>query len=113
MHCTCFIVPRDVLERLARDPDFSDDVRDAAARSVQISARLRDLRKQAGALTNLASLSGLPVAELAAVPAVTVYDCKHNQRLPGSPVTEPAASADGTAKRTFAQTSRLAEFYRK
>jgi hypothetical protein len=113
MDCTCFIVPRDVLERLAHDPDLSSELRGAAARTMQVNSRLRALRSQAAALCGAPSLSGQPLAELAPVPSVTVYDCKHNQRLPGTPVAAPGTAADATARRTFDQTTRLADFYRE
>jgi len=113
MRCTCCIVPADVLERLARDPDLSDEVRSASARTLKLSARMRELRFHAAELTSLATLSGLPPVELASAPAITVYDCKHNQTLPGALVARPGSSADPTATRTSKETARVAEFFRK
>ena len=101
MSCTCFIVPQDVLKRLAEDSKLSAEVRKASADTGRISVEIRKLRKQAGKLTTAATLDGAPLAELAAAPMVTVYDCKHTQTLPGTPVPNPGSSADPTATRTF------------
>ena len=113
MSCTCFIVPQDVLERLAQDKKLSAQVRKASAATAQISVEIRKLRNQAAALTGVAASVGAPLAKLAAAPKVTVYDCKHTQTLPGTPIANPKTSADATAKRTFKETTRVAEFYKK
>jgi len=110
--CSCFIVPQDVLERLAGDKKLSAELRKAAGDSARVTHAMRSLRTQAGALTSLASASGAHLVELAAAPKVTVYDCKNSQTLPGSPVANPKASADVTAKRTFVETTGVAKFYK-
>src|ERR1019366_1540761 len=51
--------------------------------------------------------------KLAAAPIVTVYDCKHSQTLPGTPVPKPGSSTDSTAKRTFKEITSVADFYKK
>ena len=113
MSCTCFIVPQDVLEKLAKDSKLSEEVRKASADTGRISVEIRKLRKQAGKLTTAATAGGAPLAELAAAPAVTVYDCKQTQTLPGTPVPNPGSTADATAKRTFKETTGVANFYKK
>ena len=50
---------------------------------------------------------------LATVPAVTIYDCKNTQSLPGTPVPNPGSSADITAKRAFDMTRAVVDFYRQ
>jgi Zn-dependent metalloprotease len=50
---------------------------------------------------------------LAAAPSVTVYDCKHTQTLPGTPIPKPKTSSDGSVKRTFNQTAKVAKFYQQ
>jgi hypothetical protein len=37
MSCTCFIVPQDVLERLAKDSSLSEELRNASANTSRIA----------------------------------------------------------------------------
>ncbi|MFO1219187.1 MAG: M4 family metallopeptidase [Burkholderiaceae bacterium] len=110
--CGCCIVPSSVLDRLAGDRKLSAELRRASAQTAQLSDALRRLRGEAAALTGLTLAGAAKRARLAAAPKVTVYDCKHTQTLPGSPVTTPARSRDATVRRTFTQTTAVAEFYR-
>ncbi|MDW6022700.1 M4 family metallopeptidase [Mesorhizobium sp. BAC0120] len=48
---------------------------------------------------------------LAPKPAVTVYDCQHSTSLPGTPIRNPSSSSDATAKRTFDETTAVADFF--
>jgi Zn-dependent metalloprotease len=112
MTCTCHIVPKDVLERLASDKKLSAELRQAARDSARLSDGVRALRNQAAALTRLSHDTGSHLVQLATAPKVTVYDCKHTQTLPGSPVASPGASKDATAKRCFAETTDVAKFYK-
>src|SRR5215831_9230633 len=112
MSCTCFIVPSDVLEKLTHDKKLSARLRKASADTARLSVEIRKLRNQAAALTTVAA-SVAPLAKLAAAPKVTVYDCKHTQTLPGTPIANPKNSADATAKRTFRETTSVAAFYKK
>jgi len=65
MSCTCFIIPRDVLERLANDPAMDTKTRKAVTDTISISHEIRVIRDQARALTGLTmSLAAAP-AELA------------------------------------------------
>src|SRR5579862_8964674 len=110
--CKCFIVPTDVLERFAGDKKLEAEVRQGAADSARVTNALRGLRLQHGELTNLSRASGAHLLEIATTPKVTVYDCKHSQTLPGSPVPNPPKSKDPTAKRAFVETTSVAKFYK-
>jgi len=46
-------------------------------------------------------------------PAITVFDSNHGQTLPGLLIPQPGTSSDETAKRVFAETTSLTEFYSK
>jgi len=113
MSCKCHIVPNDVLQRLSSDTRFSADVRKALADTARVSAEIRKLRTQAGLLTNATQSTGAHVLQLAGAPDVFVYDCKHTQTLPGAAIPNPQNSADPTAKRTFSETTLVAEFYKQ
>jgi Zn-dependent metalloprotease len=114
MSCTCFIIPKDILDKLAKDVDLSEELRKGLDHTSHLSTELRKLRDQAVAFTNATHLAGaLPIAALAPSPAVTVYDCKHHQTTPGTPVPNPGSSADLTASRTFNETKAVADFYQK
>ena len=45
--CTCFILPKDVLDRLAGDKKLPVELRKALADTSQVSTELRKLRTQA------------------------------------------------------------------
>ena len=113
MTCTCFIIPKDVLDRLSRDKKLPEDVRKHAADSARVSTQVRKVRDAAGELTNVSQSIGAHIAQLAATPKVTVSDCKTTQTLPGTPVSNPGSSTDATAKRTFKETTSVAAFYKK
>ena len=112
MTCMCFVVPRDVLTRLAQDRELSAELRKGMFATAQISHEIRELRSQAAKLTSVAMAHAGALVELAPAPAVTVYDCKHTQTTPGTPVPNPGSSADPTAKRTFNETTSVAQFYK-
>ena len=112
MACTCFIVPREVLIRFSHDKELSAEVRKRLFDTAQISHEIRELRVQAGKLTNVSMAHAGALPELAASPLVTVYNCNHTQTLPGTPVPNPGSSADATAKRTFKETTDVAKFYK-
>jgi len=113
MYCSCCIIPRDVLEKLAADPELSAEIRSAADATAKISSQIRKVRDEAVALTSITTALGAVPAELAPAPQVTVYDCKNGQSLPGTLVPNPGSSGDATAKRTFKETTLVAEFYKK
>ena len=112
LHCTCCIVPNDVLQRLASDKKLDPEARKAAAHTARITDAIRAIRDQNIALTTLADATGANLVELAATPLVTVYDCKNSQALPGTPVKAPKNSKDGSAKRAFNETTLVAKFYK-
>lgn len=112
LRCTCHIVPKDVLERLSGDKKLSAELRRKAAESARLTDAVRLLRVQAAALTSVARSIDDHTELLAATPKVTVYNCRQTQTLPGSPVSNPGASTDVTAKRTFVETTSVAKFYK-
>jgi len=109
--CQCFIVPIEVLERLSKDTQLSPDEREHFAKMVDYEAEWRKARALVSPTAVLAQQSFSARVPLAASPAVTVYDCKHNTTLPGSPVPNPGASVDPTHKAVFNETTALATFY--
>ena len=113
-----FIVPTGVLRKLAEDDSLPAQSRQAIRESIAVEAAWRGLRNahteavQSGLLAR--RIAGLRVAGvLASVPAVTVYDCKNTQSLPGSPVSNPGKSSDITAQRAFDTTRAVVDFYRQ
>ena len=113
MECTCFIVPKDVLDRLAGDKKLSAELRKGAADSARLSDEVRKVRAQAGSFTAYTRAMGALHTDLAAAPKVTVHDCKHTQTLPGTPVAAPRKSKDKTAKGAFDETTGVAAFYKQ
>lgn len=112
LYCTCHIVPKDVLDRLASDKKLDPAVRKAAADTSRMSDAMRALRDQHAALTGLARAGSAHLKELAPSPHVSVYDCKNTQTLPGTPVKSPKTSKDTSAKRCFSETTGVAKFYK-
>lgn len=111
--CTCCIVPKDVLERLAADRKLDAAARRASAESARVSDALRAMRVQAGLLTSLTRGAETQFAELAVAPKITLYDCRGTQTLPGAPLASPGSSKDATVKRCCGTTTAVAEFYKK
>lgn len=111
-HCTCSIIPTDILEKLARDRKLSARLRKAAADTARVSHQLRKLRTQTGELTSVSQSLGA-LAQLAAAPKITVSDCKKIQALPGTPIAKPQTAKDATARRAFAATTQVATFYKE
>lgn len=116
--CDRFIVPTAVLRRLAEDDTIPAESREALRESIAVEDSWRELRDahttatQAGMLA--AKITGLALSDaLAAVPAVTVYDCKNTRSLPGSPVAHPSDSTDVTAKRASDTTRAVVDYYRE
>jgi Zn-dependent metalloprotease len=113
MPCSCFIVPNDVLTRLSQDKKLSAQLRKRMVDTVEISHELRELRTQAARLTRVAATRAGGLVTLAAAPSITVYDCRHTQTLPGTPVPRPKTSSDRSVKRAFNQTAKVARFYQQ
>jgi Zn-dependent metalloprotease len=109
MRYCCHIVPKDVLDRFAEDTRLSDELREGMSRTSRVSDGVRTLRVQAGIFTTAVQASGAQFVQLAAAPTVTVYDCKQTQTPPGTLLVPPYG--DPTAKRAFAETTKVANFY--
>ena len=114
MTCGCYIVPHDVLIRLASDLGLPSALRQSLLHSAQISAHFRAVREQHNALTQTAMslpLARPPLPRPHVSPAGQVYDCQHHTTLPGAPVANPGSSADATAKRAYDESEAVAKFY--
>jgi Zn-dependent metalloprotease len=114
MSCTCFIIPADVLARLAGDKKLPPDTRKALVDSARISDAMRKLRVQNTLLSAVAQdiNHGFGV-QVAPVPKVLVDDCNKKQLLPGTPVASPKTSKDKTAQRAFVEATSVARFYKQ
>ena len=110
---TNFFIPRSVLERLSKDNRFSKTAREGLARSIPLDDAIRRVRKHASAVTRVEQSLAFQGGPLAAQPTPQnlVYDCQHSKALPGSPVANPAGSADPVAKDAFALSADLIRFY--
>ncbi len=111
MSCYCTIIPDSVLRRFRDDPALSAELRSQFGRSLAISGQLRRLRSAAATLTRTFAMAGTPRA-VSQTPAITVADCRHSSTLPGKAVAHPGTSKDATARRAFAETTLVAQFYR-
>jgi|SRR5437773_2178227 Zn-dependent metalloprotease len=112
MECFCQIIPNDVLDRFSKDRRLSAEERKNFADTALVDAQMRKLRVQAAKLTAVTASLGLAPTVTPAAPAITVADCHHSQTLPGTPVANPATSADGTIKSAFVETKAVADFYK-
>ena len=114
-HCTCFIIPPDVLNRLANNKKLPAELRKTLADSARVSDAMRQVRVQTAALTAVTQTitQGVGNKAVASAPKITVDDCGHKQTLPGTPVAKPSASKDKTAKRSFTETTSVAKFYKE
>ena len=116
MTCTCFIVPDDVLERFASDPELSDEIRQNFHHSAALSRGIRAVRDQNNALTMTAISLPFPRPPFPfplphRLPIGQVFDCHHGTTLPGAAVANPGASADSTVKRAYVEEESVARFY--
>src|SRR5215471_14334168 len=95
----CYIVPKSVQQRLAKDRSLSAEQRRNFEYTIKLDAEFRQLRKQAAKLTRVASLIAAPIAAAAVPmkPAITVFDSNHTETLPGVQIPNPATSSDETA----------------
>src|SRR5437016_2418957 len=90
----CFIVPPDVLRKLADDESMPARSREAMRETAAHSPIWRTLRDAyCEALGPGLLAKGIPPPRLAAVlapvPAITVYDSKSTTSLPGVPISRP------------------------
>ena len=111
MSCQCFIIPKSVLERFAKDKKLSAADRKSFADSALYEGAWRKVRDANSKLS--ASAQSLLVSALQPIgpPIVTVSDCQHGSTLPGVPVANPVASSDATAKRAFVEATAVADFF--
>ena len=82
VHCTCCIVPSEVLKRFSQDRALSEQQREHFANTIKIDAEMRRLRTQATKLTRVASLIAAPglVGAVAPAPAITVLRLQASAR---------------------------------
>jgi Zn-dependent metalloprotease len=116
MTCNCFIIPDDVLERFASDPDLADEVRQNFHHSVALSRGIRAVRDQNNALTLTAISLPFPRPPFPfplphRLPVGQVFDCHHGTTLPGAAVANPGTSPDGSIKRAYVEEESVARFY--
>jgi Zn-dependent metalloprotease len=112
--CACFIIPSKVLERFSHDKKLSAEERKAFADATRFEKEWRKVRAVRMKLT-LAAQAILPSALPAAPPgppAITVFDCRQGTTLPGTAVSNPGSSSDGTAKRAYVETKAVADFFK-
>lgn len=113
--CGCFIIPTRVLDRFAQDEQLPEVQRKSFADAASIETEWRKVRSASQQLMRTAH-SVLPIGmtalAAAAPPVVSVFDCRHGMALPGTPVSDPARADDETARRTFSETTAMAEFLR-
>ena len=112
--CTCFIIPQHVLERFAKDKKLTAEQRQYFVDAAKVERAWRNARAARAKLA-MQFRSILPTAvsavAAAAPPAVLVFDCGHGTSLPGTPIANPGASSDASAKRTFDETTAVVNFY--
>lgn len=107
MTCHCTIIPKSVLDELAKMSSLPAASRQSFADTAALEEYWRKARlANAKSASAFASFGG--AAALAYPPVVTVNNCNHTQVLPGTPIPNPAT--DATAKRTFAETTAMARF---
>lgn len=112
--CSCFIVPKRVLERFSKDKELSEELRRYFADAAKLEDEWRKTRVQAAKLMRMtrdALPTGLTAAASAAAPNVLVFDCQNGTSLPGVPVSNPASSTDASAQRAFKETTSVITFY--
>jgi Zn-dependent metalloprotease len=112
--CTCHIIPQHVLERFAKDKKLAPEQRKHFEDAAKIERHWRTARAAAAKLTKL-TRAVLPTAVSATAaapsPSVLVFNCRHGVSLPGTPIANPGASSDTSAKRAFEETTAVVNFY--
>ncbi len=110
MTCSCFIVPKSVLDRFAADASLPADSREAFAATASLETVWRTLRS-AHTEASQSRLAIAPiVTTLAAAPATPVFDCNSSTSLPGTAL--PSTSTDATGKRAGGEAAAVAQFYK-
>ncbi len=111
MSCQCFIIPKDVLDRFAKDKSLSEAERQSFADAANYEKEWRKARAVNMKLTAAAQTMLVSGLTTAAPPVILVDNANHGTVLPGTPVVNPGSSADGTIKRAFDETQAVAKFY--
>jgi Zn-dependent metalloprotease len=111
MTCGCQIIPPKLIDRLARDRRFDAATRRAFVDTGRVEALWRGLRGVQSAASQAQRDLLAAQAASRAKPAISVYDCERGRSLPGKPIRNPGRSSDGTARRTFVETTAVAKFY--
>ena len=109
--CHCTIIPKSVLEKLAKDSTLSDSARGNFRTTLRIDGAIRKLRDQARDFATEIHGQMSMAATLAASASILVYDLHHSQSLPGLPITNPGASADASVRQAYATAKKVADFY--
>ncbi len=108
----CFIVPPDLLKRLAQDEPDGNSLKRTLQSTWLVTDQLRENR-EAARLQALVYRTNLFRREAIAGPPPRnyIYDCQRRHSLPGSPIVDPASSADVGVSTVFATTQKVADFY--
>ena len=112
--CTCFIIPKKVLERFSRDKKLSAEQRRYFADAAKLEDEWSKSRAHVAKLTTLTRAvlpTGMTAAAVAAAPTLQVFDCQNGTSLPGVPIANPGSSSDASAKRAFNETKGVVDFY--
>jgi Zn-dependent metalloprotease len=112
--CGCFIVPPRVLEKFSKDKKLSKNERQYFADAAKLENEWRKARTSIAKLTKLTKSTlpiGMTAAAASSAPSVLVFNCQNGTTLPGSPISNPGSSSDGSAKRTFKETTEVVNFY--
>lgn len=111
MTCECQIVPRQVLERFAKDKSLSKAERDHFAAAAAFDAKWRTARS-AVVRASAAAQDMLPSDFAQAAPPLNlIFDCNHGTSLPGLPVSNPGTQPAGPARRAYDETKKAIEFF--
>jgi Zn-dependent metalloprotease len=112
-HCgCCFFVPPRVLQEYSHHPDMDAATQTKLQETYLETDRLRIFR-EAARVALVTHQYSAPALTLAAPtpPEQQIFDCRHQQSLPGRIINDPANSADAAAKTVFQVTAKVAEFY--
>ena len=110
--CHCQFISDEVLQRLAADPQLSQEAREQAAHTARLNRLFCDIRDQNLALSGFLQ-KNQQLVELAPHPDVTLFDCRNTQSLPGLHVKDPAQAKDESVQRAFRETGLMATFLRE
>ena len=113
--CNCYIVPQRILEKFSKDKKLTAEQRQYFIDAVKIEEEWRKARASNARLATLSRsllATGMNASAIATAPSVLVFDCKNGNVLPGSPISNPGTSSDGSAQRAFKETTAVVDFYK-